>query len=907
MTLKSRISALLICYLISSLIVFSTNYYISGAGDDSFNGTSKNTPWKTIGKLNSSWSLMAPGDSVLFRRGDTFRGMIQPGLSGTLSLPCVISAYGSGENPVISGSKLVTSWSVYSGNIWKATLTGFSADPIESIYANKLLLEPAREPNNNFYNTTSNGTTTTLNSTELNQANDYWTGATLVHRVRNWVWDKVVVQSSTNGQLVIPSSAALLFTTQSGRGFYFINKLSFLDAANEWYYDPTNKIMYTWFPDNANPTGLTVEVPVKDYRYGILFNFMNNWTVENLTFTQGAWGGIRANSTNNITIRNCVFDKNSGVGIVINVGENVKIQNNTIRNTINSGIRANSLKYYEISNNKISNCGLPTSYIDGYDRWGISVNPGVKGKIKYNTIDTVGSSGIALTDSLSVIEKNVIRNSCYKISDNGGIYLVEAGKSVTTTRIYGDTIRNNFISDTYGNYDAANRSTWVQGMDISDYSGNCVIENNTVYNNEEYGLKLFGAFNIKIRNNVLFANGEAQIGIGTKSSLFAESVVKNNLITDNLLACNNHLQIPFKIYSDYDTYNFGTYDNNLYYNPYGKYTVDLSWGSAGIQYAGSFLSRWKVLQPSQNANSTEISPFLSAYKVNNVIGQNKITNGNFNSTIVGWSQLLGSSWIGTGGIDGGTYQIGNSTTGMLTNYSNSFTVETGKTYRLKFSCKASRPAKVSTKICQQYFGTAYSDERFFELKTTVENYEHVFKATKDASDASVIFLTTDDDIQFTYYLDNIELVEVEASEIDSNDQIRLYTNPSDNVITINSLNEKLTDIYTNQALNSFELQPWTSRVVLIEKLPLATQNMIISDSTIRVFPIPSKNFLYIETGMLDKIRYEICNTSAKILMSGFVLNQYQSLNIEMLPQGIYFIKFYSKSGYCLNTQKLVKL
>ena len=77
------------------------NYYFSTSiGDDSRTVTDAQnpiTPWKTLNKLNSFFSSLKPGDSVLFKRGDIFYGSIAITKSGTSSLPIVLSAYGTGN------------------------------------------------------------------------------------------------------------------------------------------------------------------------------------------------------------------------------------------------------------------------------------------------------------------------------------------------------------------------------------------------------------------------------------------------------------------------------------------------------------------------------------------------------------------------------------------------------------------------------------------------------------------------------------------------------------------------------------------------------------------------------------------------------------------------------------------
>src|SRR5690348_18347392 len=57
--------------------VNATTYYLfSSVGNDSNNGTSSSSPWKTLNTLNSFAAPLKPGDKVLFNRGDIFYGNI---------------------------------------------------------------------------------------------------------------------------------------------------------------------------------------------------------------------------------------------------------------------------------------------------------------------------------------------------------------------------------------------------------------------------------------------------------------------------------------------------------------------------------------------------------------------------------------------------------------------------------------------------------------------------------------------------------------------------------------------------------------------------------------------------------------------------------------------------------------
>jgi hypothetical protein len=100
----------------------AATYHVDAtSGNDTNNGLSPDTPWKTIAKVNSS--AFNPGDQILFRRGETWREKLVVSSSGISNSPIVVSAYGSGNKPTIVGSDAITIWTNIGGNVWDATVT----------------------------------------------------------------------------------------------------------------------------------------------------------------------------------------------------------------------------------------------------------------------------------------------------------------------------------------------------------------------------------------------------------------------------------------------------------------------------------------------------------------------------------------------------------------------------------------------------------------------------------------------------------------------------------------------------------------------------------------------------------------------------------------------------------------
>ena len=97
-----------------------STYYVSANGCDTNSGLTQDTPLKTIKKLNS---LIKCGDTVMFRRGDTFYGQILPPREA--SATTTYTYYGEGPKPIISQYKtaLPNVWENCGNDVWRIDLS----------------------------------------------------------------------------------------------------------------------------------------------------------------------------------------------------------------------------------------------------------------------------------------------------------------------------------------------------------------------------------------------------------------------------------------------------------------------------------------------------------------------------------------------------------------------------------------------------------------------------------------------------------------------------------------------------------------------------------------------------------------------------------------------------------------
>ena len=97
-----QINYQVVVLLLSFSLCAQNQYYLSSStGNDNNNG-SQTQPWKTLSKISNT--TLGPGDTVYFKKGDTFRGHYVVNGSGTEQSPITFTAYGTGNQPVISGS-----------------------------------------------------------------------------------------------------------------------------------------------------------------------------------------------------------------------------------------------------------------------------------------------------------------------------------------------------------------------------------------------------------------------------------------------------------------------------------------------------------------------------------------------------------------------------------------------------------------------------------------------------------------------------------------------------------------------------------------------------------------------------------------------------------------------------------
>ena len=124
--------------LTSASLSAGTVYYIDATGGNYSNGgLSPSSPLKMIDQVNRSSFL--PGDSILFKSGQTHYGNMIFSSSGNTGMPITIGAYGGGAKPILNGSIVISSWTGPSNGVYSASC----GDVVEAVFEDTIPLVKA--------------------------------------------------------------------------------------------------------------------------------------------------------------------------------------------------------------------------------------------------------------------------------------------------------------------------------------------------------------------------------------------------------------------------------------------------------------------------------------------------------------------------------------------------------------------------------------------------------------------------------------------------------------------------------------------------------------------------------------------------------------------------------------------
>ncbi|MDO6439095.1 malectin domain-containing carbohydrate-binding protein [Cyclobacterium sp. 1_MG-2023] len=825
--------------------VFAADYYISSeTGDD--NRTAEEaqnpaTPWKSIAKVNFECNALKPGDAILFKRGETFYGSLHLCASGTVSSPILIGEYGSGAKPILTSFQSIGKWKSLGNGLYESTVA-VDSDNVQVILINGQRQELGRYPNSNATNSgylpIEKVETNVVKSSQLGGSHN-WEGANIVIRTKDWVINNYNIQSHSGEQIRYHGNISQ-YKPEAGYGFFISNHLSTLDSFGEWYFNPSTKKIYVYLGEQS-PNSLEIEVSTldhlltKDYRD----KYIN---IENLHFRGANNNIIHLEGGNNIKISNAEIEFAGEDGIQALSVVSLLIENNTIRYAYNNSL---NLRYGNdeaiVQNNKISNTATIAGRTKNDDAAGIGVFVGGDNiLVQNNSIISTGFNGIQFSGNYIKVKNNFVDNFCLIKSDGGGIYTF-GGTSYQ--RYFGRKIEGNIVINGIGNPAGAPKrgvesNLLVEGIFLDDNSNNIEIKGNTVGNTSNSGLKIANGNSITVDNNLFFNNGNAiSLGNSTNGNDTRNNNIVNNQFFTKLVDQNSYF---INTYKD-DIPQMANFDQNYFFRPMGdEFSILNQYLKNGEKERLLHdLKSWKS-KYNKDQNSTSKNIDVSTYTVHKVIGGSKYSNSNFDEHIKDLScSNCQEGWDAESKLSGGALKV--SSQGKSSIKVNLGALKQDKNYLLSFKSYASKPTNLAFNL--RFSNNPWerlSPIRTFRINEQVETYEVPISTYHDEDEVSLMIHYTSDE-SLTYWLDDLEFVEVEATIIEPDELMLFEYNPSNTNKTIN-----LSGTYVNA-----KLEQYSGKVILPPYGALALFRTSDSNK-----PNESLHELYYHTGEGGPIEYD---------------------------------------------------
>ncbi|MCE3282387.1 MAG: glycoside hydrolase [Chitinophagaceae bacterium] len=555
-----RTLALIGCLVLCAIEANATTYYFSASGNDLNSGTSAASPFQTIAKLNTL--PLAPGDNVLFRCGDVFRGQINIRHSGNSSAPIFIGAYDAGAKPVISGARVVSGWTFNSTyNAYQSSFT----DSMENFFVADKEQILARYPNNGRYLYLDSAQKFYIKDADITGVPPSMVNNSkvCVHTAQ-WCWEKTGVADVTVDKITY--SSGLTIAAIANFAYFLYDNIQHLDTAAEWKYSSADQKVYYKPSTGVDPNTLNCEGSVDSFGIKLLNN-VSYITIKGITFEKQSKTGVMIGAVNNqyIRIDSCTFarqyehgvnDKGSynetsnshftevdGIAMFISGdATNAQVHHNTFRDIgqfRNSGIGT-----------EINLSAIKAAFVDNCH-------------IHHNDIDGAGYCGIAADGRNHIVEKNIIKN--VMLINNDGAAL----KSYGANSKY-NIFRNNFISTSDGNSEGGSGSFVTPAIYFDFSTQYSTVQDNTVFGRMKKGIFMnSGTHHNTISGNTVYG---FSVALDLNGGDQVDTAISNMDIQGNVFFAKKFTgaQAGTVIrYVDYtNAFTAGVINNNYYIQPF---------------------------------------------------------------------------------------------------------------------------------------------------------------------------------------------------------------------------------------------------------------------------------------------------------------------------------------------------
>jgi parallel beta-helix repeat protein len=905
----TKLTPLLVALALSTTTQATNYYFSSSAGNDSrtaVQAQSPLSPWKTISKLNATFSSFLPGDSILFNRGEVFNGSISIQKSGTAAQPIVFSSYGNKTLPApqITGLIPLSTWTSIGNGIFECPCPSCGSS-VNIVMLNGVSQTLGRYPNSNtankgylnFESHTGNGT---IVDNQLS-ASPNWSGAEMVIRPNRWVVDRdsITLHSGTSIQYVSASG----YTPLDNFGYFIQNHIGTLDQLGEWFYNKGAKKVDVFF-GTVNPGLSTVQVSTSDNL--ISLSNQNYIVFAGLAFTGSNKDAIAINNAVNVSFIHCSITSSGANAISGTNTKGLRVEFDSIISTNNTALAlGTNCRSSSIQNNFIkktgSRPGMGQSGNNTYE--GILIS-GNNNTIANNSIDSTGYIGIDFYGDSVLIKNNFVNHFTQTKDDGGGIY-TWTGASNLTASLNRKVIGNIVLNGT-GAGEGTDSPTYLpsEGIYMDDNTGNVDIIGNTVANCGNNGLYIHNAHSLNIRQNTLY-NNFMQMELG-HDGICPNCLIQNNTISSNIVVSKTINQNAFGFESiGNDIAGFAAFDSNYYCRPYDdNFAMYNKYVSSGTQYTPiQDLQMWQAAYLKDPASKK--SPITYApYTINSYVGSNMYSNGTFTSNINGLYSYSAQSnanvaWDNSGKLDAGALIFSFSPASGLPNISKLIigvgNVTAGQNYIVKFSLMGTKNNKALDIFLRQS-NTPYntlSSSAYCKINRVRSEVQLMLSPTVSEPNASLIFEIGEQDS--TLWLDNIQIQQANV----------VMSNPDDNILFVYNANPSMQttplassyiDVKSKSYSGNLVLSPYTSVVLFKTPTVTSVQEAAIAPGKIRAYPNPFNEDLWVSVNGTEEGDYqaELFDLSGRqVLSKSMHLNldsEAFQLDVRNLQPAIYVLK-----------------
>jgi len=449
----------------------AADYYVDAEqGNDEYPGTQAVAgdgagPWRTLARAAAA--SIQPGDRILLKCGAVWGEAAVLKLKGTAEAPITIAGYGDCENkrPLLRPMS-----SALQAESFRAESVGWSAPlalPPGMVFSPEAVLPRARYPAQGWLRLKSEGGIVRITPADLPVAAATLAGSDWIVRTNDYTVEaRRLYGLGPQGEANIAKPFA--FQPAGGAGYYLEGQPWMLGSSEGWAYDPAGKRLHVRHRPsetigvNASSAALTLVQPEHVRIHGLAIRFVAGVGVDisggrdvelhDLDVADVGVAFVRARDTDDIRVTKLAARRSQQDGITIFGGSGARVTESLIEDV---GVSDNLRKSIAA----------------------IQVDSSNDAEVARNRIARAGYAAIMFGKN-SVVEANVITQTCLKLADCGAIYTSGANKKYGH---YASRVSGNLISDVPGDLSGAlSKIALTAGIYLDDESRGIEVADNFV-------------------------------------------------------------------------------------------------------------------------------------------------------------------------------------------------------------------------------------------------------------------------------------------------------------------------------------------------------------------------------------------------------------------------------------------